>query len=278
MSINKKKRKISFEEKDDSEKYKLIKETHKDWKHYLIHDNGGRPFCVYISPENKIDIYKVNKNNTFTENDYAKIYTYTEFVMSFKPKKTFVGKSPKNKMTEFSSGYGQYFDGNSILLYLGNSKYVFIGSSIFSFKTNKEIVKFVSPVGNSDVPYPYAIDNEDNYYFLIENGIMKIKDKIETYDPYNYYYKILKKITESENVEYICIKNEKFNITSNPNPKENYEDLIKRIGKPIYIKKKDNKNKKIITKNEYIKLLTDYNNKIGLSPIIDIKIIQERIW
>jgi hypothetical protein len=283
----------------NNDKYQYIKETHQGWKHYFIHDNYEIPFCVYISPENKVDIYKVdgkylidddNDNDDDDDNDnkhliddkYYKIYKYIKLVRSFQAKKVFIGESPKNETTEYSGGHGPELDGNSILLYLGNNyldnnTYLFIGQNIYSFTTEKEIVKFVSHVGNNDSPYPYAIDNEDNYYFLIEYGILKVPDEYKD-DPYIYYYDILEKIGESENIDHIIIKNEKYGIKSKPNPREKYEDLISRFGKPIYIKKKDDENIKTINKNDYIQLLTNYNQKIGLTPISNIQIYHKRIW
>ena len=62
--------------------------------------------------------------------------------------------------------------------------------NIFEFTTKRRITQYSSPVGNNDVPYPYAIDNGGRYYLLTENcSIMipyctKAKD-----DPYSYYYK-----------------------------------------------------------------------------------------
>ena len=67
--------------------------------------------------------------------------------------KTFLWKKSKNKLTISSGGYGAKFTGNSILLQITQNKYVFIGDKIFSFAPKSEIKKFVSPIGNSDVPY-----------------------------------------------------------------------------------------------------------------------------
>ena len=65
-------------------------------------------------------------------------------------------------MTEYSGGYGDEFDGNSILVHISENKYVYIGSSIYSFESQAKIIRYISPVGNSDVPYPYAIDEKEN--------------------------------------------------------------------------------------------------------------------
>jgi hypothetical protein len=95
-------------------------------------------------------------------------------------------------MTEFSEGYGKYFDGNTILIKLKQNKYIFIGASIYIFTIDYEIIKYVSPIGNNDVSYPYAIDIKNNYYLMLDSVIIP-KNSMTNYsksnfDPYNYYY------------------------------------------------------------------------------------------
>ena len=60
------------------------------------------------------------------------------------------------------------------------------------FSTSEhQIVKYISPIGNSDVPYPYAYDNIGNFYIMLDmikiNAVPErfINDNI---DPYPYYY------------------------------------------------------------------------------------------
>lgn len=47
-------------------------------------------------------------------------------------------------------------------------------------------------MGNSNVPYPYAVDEDRNIYLMIEDIIMCPTDYGENIiaykDPYNYYY------------------------------------------------------------------------------------------
>ena len=156
-------------------------------KNYFIHDNGGRPYNVFIegdpSGKCRVSIYKTG----YSEGENKDIYTDLAIPLIL-AEKAFVGESPKNNMTEFSDGYGPRFNGNSILLQISRSKkeYIFIGSKIFSFLSKFEIVDFISPVGNNDVPYPYAIDVEDNYYLMIEDVSLKVPHG--NYDPYRYYY------------------------------------------------------------------------------------------
>jgi hypothetical protein len=161
-------------------------------KRFEIHDNGGRPFEVLVD-KNGVAVYKEVTSADYSddsEEDEGSYYDTPSFVF-LNPAKVFVGNSPDNEMTRFSGGYGKEFDGNSILVNTEDNNYVYIGSEIYSFKSIAKIVEYVSPVGNNDVPYPYAIDVEGNVYLLLEkvallNGKSKIKE-----DPYQYYYNTL---------------------------------------------------------------------------------------
>lgn len=247
----------------------------KDWKSYFTHYNYCRPYCVYINlHDSEVVIFKIDDSKATEENqdDYAS--TYTHFVSSFTPQKIFIGESPLNEMTEFSAGHGPDFDGNSILLKMDTNEYIFICDMIFSFKSKHEIITFVSPVGNNDVPYPYAIDTENNYYFLAEherNGVLKTTTDG---DPYHYYYDVIGQIAEIEKIDciYIGEDDEEYNIKTSPIPEKDYNSLIRRIGSPIYIKFKGQE-KRIISKDEYVELLESYNKKVGLEPLCDFKVI-----
>ena len=131
---------------------------------YEIHDNGGRPFRVAIMETRNDNGYKVNvyNNNISTGSP----------ILSFLTREIFIGESFLNDMTEFSGGYGPNFYGNTILLRLNENNYVYIGSCIYSFTARHPINFYISPVGNNDVPYPVAMDTNDNYYLLIENVII----------------------------------------------------------------------------------------------------------
>lgn len=243
-------------------------EDYKDCKYYLTHFNGSRPFCVYINEnekENEVTVFKKSNENS---------KTYTTFVASFKAKEIFIGESPLNEKTNYSGGYGPYFDGNSILLKMDTYDYVFIGKSIFSFKTEYEIIKFVSYVGSNLVPYPYAIDTDNNCYFLLgkNSGILKLTDITD--DPYDNYFSLLNNLSKSENIECVYICNKRYFIETNTTPAEAYDDIVKNIGSPMYIKF-NGESKRVIDKTEYINLLDNYNKKVGLSPLLDYKVISE---
>ena len=155
---------------------------------YYPLDNGGRPFKVEINEDKHKHVLDVYGN-------YQESKTYNKKLYSTKYTNIWVGKSPKIEMTLFSDGYGKKFEGNSILVETGNLEYVFIGEKIFSFKSIAPIKTYVSPVGNNDVPYPYAVDSDGYIYLMIENVIIHPNEKTkELFDkcdePYSVYYKI----------------------------------------------------------------------------------------
>ena len=207
-----------------------------EYSYYLTHKNGGRPFCVFIKDLDVI-IYRMEEEKYHFENWEEHPCFYTKKVAHFSAREIFIGKSPKNKMTIYSGGYGKWADGNSILLWIKDDKYVFIGESIFSFKTLSKVVKYVSPVGNSDVPYPYAIDENGRSYLLIENVMIDRKIKG---DPYSYYYR----------------HNRFGRFTYFPDPGKNYDRL-----------KKYNDMMNGISRKEFIKLSTEYGKKMGFEKL-----------
>ena len=161
-------------------------------KSYFTHDNGGRPFLVYIKDQ-QVSIYKKSNKYYFVEDeneneDNKNKWMYIHFIAKYKPLKIWIGRSPKNKITLGGGGFGKDFYGNSILLQITKNNYVFIGTSIFKFEHKNQIVKFVSPVGNSDVPYPFAIDNKNNCILFEEHIIIKDIPKKYSNDPYQFYY------------------------------------------------------------------------------------------
>lgn len=143
---------------------------------YFIHDNYGRPFCVTVAED---------------ESSITVVDTETKQSHPIATQRVWVGKSPLNRMTTFSGGHGPAFDGNTILAQLTNGRYLFIHRSLSVFDALAPIVDFVSPVGNNDVPYPWARDEEGNTYLLIENVILTSWEPEEEGDgdPYTYYYR-----------------------------------------------------------------------------------------
>ena len=144
---------------------------------YLIHDNGGRPFEVVIQPYRRKRLVSVH----VVIDDEAEEY-------NIEPKKVFIANNVFiGKSTAKGYEHGKMFDGNSILLDMGDNKYVQIGESVCSFKAKSRIVSYASPVGNSDVPHPYAIDVDGNHYLFAEWVVLN-GNVIGSKDPYLVYY------------------------------------------------------------------------------------------
>jgi hypothetical protein len=226
---------------------------------YYIHNNGGRPYKVEIDKTN-VKIYKRQINN---EEDYE-----NKEYKTYKPEKIFIGKSPKNKMTTYSGGHGKKFDGNSILLQLTKYSYTYIGSEIYTFRTDSEIIDYVSPIGNSDVPYPYAIDSNGYYYLMLENIKIKVPEKYD--DCYNYYYQAQlmtpdlgfgrKPIFYSSILDF-KINNESYTMRWVSEPVKDFKRLQKDIGKSISIKTIDGKIIKL-TEKSYKKIMDEFNENL----------------
>jgi hypothetical protein len=254
-------------------------------KIYNTHDNGGRPFKVVIF-ENNVKIYKNTDNSSLdnvTNNDIL--------LFDLNPFDIFVGRSQFNKMTQFSGGYGNHFIGNSILLRLDNNTYQFIGDEIFTFTSLKEIIGFYSPVGNNDVPYPYAMDIDGNYYLMIENIMIInnnfIKETYKKYDnPYDYYYdynlitpdcgfippktpliRKYEQFSEFNNIKEYYIGVEQYTLRYNPSSKDE-EEQISIVD--------NNNNQQYLTNNEFKALHKRFGDTIGFHPLLNKNILVKR--
>jgi hypothetical protein len=152
-------------------------------REYLIHDNGGRPFNV-VATNKGIDIFTmIDKKSTSL--DYNEDPVYDQHILSLKK---FIGY-----WVGFDTSSYTNYHGNSILVQETKTSYVSIGWMIFRFTTDEEILDYVSPVGNSDVPYPIAYTK--NYvYFMLDDQYVKKSDlttqsiPIEAENIYGEYY------------------------------------------------------------------------------------------
>lgn len=116
----------------------------------------------------------------------------------------FVGRSPENKMTKFTKGFGPEFDGNSMLFELPSAanntkrKYVFVGADVRSFFAAVPIKSFLSPLDNSGVPNPYAVDRNGAVYFFGHDSVTVMPrpskeialDVANQEDLFGYYYEL----------------------------------------------------------------------------------------
>lgn len=150
-------------------------------KIYEIIDNGGRPFIAYVSKRlSKIEVYRQLYDE---ENDD---YVKDKKIIDTEYEKIFIGDNLLKDKHYAAKGK---YPGNSILVQVSPQKYIYIGSEIYSFASKKDdtIVSYYSPLGNSQVPYPYAL-GENYAYFMLDKKVVYI-DFINTEkDGYTQYY------------------------------------------------------------------------------------------
>jgi hypothetical protein len=146
-------------------------------KTYEIHDNGGRPFVVTI--EDRTVTVEKQKEEEGEVQSRKKLFAKTV-------DEVFLGKkSPKGGYDGLNPSQAE---GNSILLHHG-AKYIYIGSEIYEFSPVKgdTIEAYYSDIGNSDVPYPYAIGKTHVYIMLEKVAVEKSFFDMKR-DIYHQYY------------------------------------------------------------------------------------------
>ncbi len=143
-----------------------LKSEKKGKKYYILH-NGSLPFEVFINGK-EVSIYKREKYDGRKHGDRIEYRSipYDILVKKYKAKKIYLGK---DKSIGKDYIYGKYGIGNSMLLDMGEDKYVCISPLIFEFNTepNDKFVKFSSLIVDSDNPDPILI-TKNNFYTLVD--------------------------------------------------------------------------------------------------------------
>lgn len=145
----------------------------KGVKTYEIHDNGSVPFIAKVSPSQKtIKVLVKDTDKQIVDTKYTNI---------------FIGDNLLNDKYYLKKGKESGSLGNSILVEVSKRKYIYIGSEIYSFETDEDIKSYYSPIGNNDVPYPYAVGDK-LHYFMLEK--MKVPSELilSTEDTYGQFY------------------------------------------------------------------------------------------
>jgi hypothetical protein len=171
--------------------YRWVPMTHRDERNkppantYYTHDNGSMPFRIVIKGK-ELHIYGCNNIDFKSESDKYQEYSYYEFIKKYNVKKVFIGNDPEKIEDDYSAKH----PGSSVVAEIGKNKYVFIGESVYEFETVSPITMFRSPIGNSDVPYPFAQD--DTFTYLMIEGVKlrnsDLSDVSNPFDPYGRYY------------------------------------------------------------------------------------------
>ncbi|HNF23737.1 MAG TPA: hypothetical protein PKV80_04680 [Leptospiraceae bacterium] len=260
-------------------------------KVYYTHENGGRPFKVEILSKNEVLIYKLDlsvDNNPSFESE-AELVFEKKPLFKYHPEKIFIGKSPETPSTLALGTAGAEWDGNTNLLQMENGSYVYVGGCIFSFQPIAEITEFVSPMGNNDVPYPWAKDKKGNYYLPIEDTVLLQVPK-GTEDPYTWFYENAQRIYSSskevvlprpefEGIKHWYLGKEKWNIFWSHNPEWSFDALTEDGKVKMSVETTDGKKKKI-TKEDYVSLNDKFGKELGLESIKKhkFKMLQKSLW
>ena len=125
-------------------------------EYYETSPSSGQFYSVQIGKK-QIKITNLNDDKIF------KIPKYT---------KVFLGDDYDHE----SDKYYKFDEGNTILIHINDHKYIYVSDEIWEFYTEDKIHKFASPIGNSAVPYPYAIGERFSYFFY-HQSIEKIPNK-----------------------------------------------------------------------------------------------------
>ena len=154
--------------------YRALCQTHRGEKVYTTHDNGGRPFVVYVSKLHAT-VYRQPQHSFTEESDWSvsdkqNRWAYTQRVVQFSIQHCYVGKSPLTPTTRCSGGHGKAFDGNTLLFDIGHGSYAYVGEAVFTFSLmpGDRFQAYYSAVGNNDVPYP-VLRGHTHVYFLLPN-------------------------------------------------------------------------------------------------------------
>lgn len=119
---------------------------------YHVHDNGGRPWRV-LADHREVTII----DNFGDRGVVHRVPGYEGFWWGYDTS-------------------GSFAHGNTILVDKGLCTYLYIQRRGLKFTTPEPITDFVSPLGNSDVPYPVAFSK--NYvYFLAGYGGVDMVDR-----------------------------------------------------------------------------------------------------
>lgn len=153
----------------------------KGVKTYTMLDNGSDPFVADIFPS-RVEIYR----QTFKDDRGNESYERDKKLVDTSYKNIFIGD---NLLKDKAAAPKGMYPGNSILICTRPGIYIYSGHEIYSFETKdgEDIKEYYSPVGNSHVPYPYAVGKNYTYFMLdketIPNTLLDLKE-----DAYGQFY------------------------------------------------------------------------------------------
>lgn len=143
---------------------------------FVTQSNGGPRYFVQLR-NNCITVFALIKTEEW--NPERIIFETPVYHSGFQ--KVFIGQDSR------FTGEARY-SGASVLVCLSGLDYVYICDCIVKFTALSEIVEFHSVIGNSAVPYPYAVDSDHRAYLMVDFKSNKRNKKykiITVLDPEN---------------------------------------------------------------------------------------------
>ena len=108
-------------------------------------------------------------------------------------------------------------------------------------------------------------------------------------DPYTYYYRLAlitpdmgcnpprqPSIKEYQEIKKYYIGDDPYTLRHTPNPREDYNRVIPRLGDKMYVEKTDG-DKHELTKENYVKLMYEFGERMKTEPL-EAKMIRARAW
>jgi hypothetical protein len=147
----------------------------------------------------------------------------------------------------------------------------------------EQIIKYESPIGNSAVPYPYAVDSRGWVYLFLEHVVMTNVDSLNQSRPYEYYWfdglgnicgfrdSLIKNF---QSIQKFFIGNEIYNLTYHPFPDKEFDRITQLIGPELFIEKTDTI-KYQLDKDSYCKLIKEFGETAKLCPIDHMVVLDE---
>lgn len=239
-------------------------------------DNGGRAFQVQLTRGGR-DVHV----SRLIYNEDAADGTGTPYSPSAKnelvlrrPLRVFVGGSPRHL-------------GNSVLIEMSGKQahheYVCVGENVRAFRTRHRITRFISEIGNSGVPYPFAHAADGSVHLFLEDVTLLGPSALATQghpDPYNYYYDAVGLITPDMAVPYrvpridkfegitrFYIGSKQYTMTYMPDAAAHYDWMTKNNTKKGAVFIVAHGRRQQLTKKKYVELMERFAKESGLAPL-----------
>lgn len=197
------------------------------------------------------------------------------------------GKSPLCPVTEFSGAHGKKWDGNTVLAELagqGSNRYVVVARDVREFSAEAPVVRYVSPVGNSGVPYPYAVDEEGRTYLLAALGREAVlrwtREKFRD-DPWDDLTKRSRMTADASfnppqppylhrfaDIAKFKIGGSQYTLMWEGHPRTVYDDVMKRLRAKKMSVRLYGGGERVLDRDAYAALMKEYGDAVGVRGLV----------